>query len=80
MSDPLWSVFSELARRYQKVAYKQRGLDSSVEVVHKDRTATVFDFQAGWWLELRNDETVAIEKAVETVDELFSAIREWLGR
>jgi len=72
-------VFSELARRYQKVRCKQEGLYPTVEVEHKGRSVSVSDFESGWWLELRRpDDPRAVEKAAGTVDEVVTTVRVWL--
>jgi hypothetical protein len=79
MSDRLWTIFAELAKHYHKVSCEQRGFYFVVHVVHKGKSASVSDFETGWWLGLsRESDSVVDEKAIETVDELLITIRKWL--
>jgi hypothetical protein len=81
MSDRLWTVFAELAKHYREVTYRQDGLYYVVELANKGRIAAVSDFELGWWLELRQEnDSVVKEAAIETVDELLAAVREWLDQ
>lgn len=74
-------IFSELAGLYHKVSCKQQGMYFVVNVENEGKSASISDFEGGWWYELRRDgDSAVLDKVVDTVCELMFTIREWLDR
>jgi hypothetical protein len=79
LSGRLWRMFSELARSYQKVECRRRGLYLAVHVENKGRSALVSEFEQGWFVELTKDSGTAVgERIVKSAKEAVTAVREWL--